>query len=151
MMDLLAYKNRLIIEQRDEKKLIFCSIRKRFMVLQPEEIVRQIFLLFLKEELHYSIAKTAVEKGLKVSGKQRRFDILVYDQKIEPYILVECKAPHIPIDQNVMDQVGQYNLPLQAEYLVLTNGHQNIFCKLSANRKEYEYIDNLPKKRDGKQ
>jgi len=117
------------------------------MVLQPEELVRQLYLLHLTKDLGYSEAKIAVEKGLKVNNRLRRFDILIYDKSINPYILVECKAPFINIDQNTMDQVGQYNLPLAAKYLVLTNGTKTIHCALSNDSESYEFIAELPRKK----
>lgn len=145
-VDLLKYQNDLIIEQKEGKKYIFCCIRKKLLVLQPEEIVRQLFLHYLINELGYSHHKIAVEKGLRINNLMKRYDILVYDKRIEPFILVECKSMYVNINQDVMDQVGQYNLPLKAKYLVLTNGKDNIFCKLNSEANGYEYLPKLPSK-----
>ncbi|MDA9773933.1 type I restriction enzyme HsdR N-terminal domain-containing protein [Saprospiraceae bacterium] len=146
MINLLQYQEKLKVSQKESKKYIRCLIRNRDMVLQPEEMVRQLFLHYLVDDLGYSVKKIAVEKGLRVNNRMKRFDILIYDKKIDPYILVECKAPHIEIDQAVMDQIGQYNLPLGAKYLVLTNGKETIHCELSDDKKTYEYIRKLPNK-----
>lgn len=144
MIDILKYKDRLKVTQREDKKYIHCVVRKKELVLQPEELVRQLFLHYLMEELGYPIEKIAVEKGLRVNNRMKRYDILIFDRKIAPYILVECKAPFIEINQDVMDQIGQYNLPLGANYLVLTNGAKTIFCQLSEDKVDYKYIDSLP-------
>ena len=144
MVDILKYSDLLDIKEDLGVKYIRCIIRNKLLVLQAEEIVRQLFLLYLIHELNYSKNKIAVEKGLSIHGRKRRYDILVYDKKVEPHILVECKSMFVEINQGVMEQVGQYNLPLKAKYLVLTNGKQNIFCALRSEGKDYAYIEELP-------
>jgi hypothetical protein len=93
-------------------------------VLTPEEWVRQNFILFLSEILGYPIALIAVERQITLSDLKKRFDIVVYDQRINPVILIECKEMNTPMDQKVLDQILAYQSLVQAQYLVITNGNQ---------------------------
>ena len=144
-MELLDFQEKLETKTVDGKSFIFCIIRKKWLVLQPEEIVRQLYLHFLTNSLGYSQHKISVERGLKINGIMRRFDILVYDGSISPLILVECKSMFVDINQSTMQQVGQYNLPLKAQYLVLTNGRKTVNCELNNDKTSYEFINRLPK------
>ena len=144
-MDLLEFQDKLETKYEEEKNYIFCIIRKKWLVLQPEEIVRQLYLHYLIDTLGYSFQKIAVERGMRINGVMRRFDILVYDEFVKPLILVECKSMFVDISQSTMQQVGQYNLPLQANYLVLTNGHKSVTCKINSDKTAYKFIDTLPK------
>ena len=144
MENLLKYQERIILKEIEGRKYIKCIIRKKFLILQPEEIVRQLFLLYLIEEMNYPIEKIAVERGITINGLSRRYDILVFDNKINPWLLVECKSMFIPINQDVMDQVSHYNLPLKAPYFALTNGQKNIYCQLNNDKNKYEFMGKLP-------
>lgn len=108
----------------DKQKQIFDIVRKRFVALTPEEWVRQHVLHFLVEQ-GFGTALLAVEKQIEVNGRQRRFDVVAYNRDTQPLILVECKAPKIPITDAVLMQAVAYNQEMDARYFWLTNGEQN--------------------------
>lgn len=104
------------------KDYIFDSFRKKWLVLTPEEWVRQNFLQYLVQELKYPISLIAVEKEFRFGEMNRRFDILIYNAEHQPWMMVECKAPEITLDQSVLEQVLRYNISIPVPYLVITNG-----------------------------
>ena len=104
------------------KKLIFDSIRKKFVALTPEEWVRQNFIQYLIKEKKYPESLMAVEKQILVNGKQRRFDLLIYLRNGQPHLIAEFKAPNVKITQEAFDQVVRYNMALRVERIVVSNG-----------------------------
>ncbi len=108
------------------KELVFCIVRKSWLVLTPEEWVRQNFLLYLIEVLGFPPSLIAVEKQIILSEVKKRFDIVVYDRASQPYIVVECKEMNEPLSPKVLDQALRYNAVLQANYIMLTNGVDTI-------------------------
>jgi hypothetical protein len=109
------------IKSEEGKEWIFCAIRKRWMVLTPEEWVRQNVLLFFIEELKYPASLMSVERRLRLGEVVKRFDIVLYKDE-HPFLLVECKEMNVPISQKTLEQVMRYNISLQAAYFVITNG-----------------------------
>jgi len=110
------------LKKEKGRELVFCIIRKRWVLLTPEEWVRQNFLFYLTEVLHYPHAFIAVEKKIKIAEVERRFDILVYDQHTLPFIIVECKKMSVPLSEEVLMQVLRYNVSAGARFLLITNG-----------------------------
>lgn len=110
------------IKSEGGKDFIFDSFRKKWLVLTPEEWVRQNFLQYLVQELKYPESLIAVEKEFRFGEMNRRFDILVHNKSHQPWLMVECKAPEIILDQSVLEQVLRYNISIPVEYLVITNG-----------------------------
>lgn len=110
------------IKSEGGKDYIFDSFRKKWLVLTPEEWVRQNFLQYLVQEMKYPFSLIAVEKEFRFGEMNRRFDILIYNTDHLPWMMVECKAPEIPLDQEVLDQVLRYNISIPVSYLVITNG-----------------------------
>lgn len=110
------------IKSEGGKDFIFDSFRKKWLVLTPEEWVRQNFLQYLVQELKYPESLIAVEKEFRFGEMNRRFDILVYTKNHQPWLMVECKAPEILLDQSVLEQVLRYNISIPVAYLVITNG-----------------------------
>lgn len=133
------------IKKVGEKYYIFDTIRKKDILLTPEEWVRQHFIRFLLEEKGYKASLLAVEKEIKVNNLKKRFDILVFNNKGEHEIIVECKAPQIKITQAVFDQIARYNLKLNAKYLVVTNGLEHYYCKMDTVNQRYIFLKELPK------
>jgi hypothetical protein len=109
------------IKKREAKEWIFCVIRKKWMVLTPEEWVRQNLLLYFMEVMEYPASLMAVEKQLQLGDLKKRFDIVLYKDSL-PFMLVECKEMNVPLTQKTLDQVLRYNINLQAGYFVITNG-----------------------------
>lgn len=139
------YKFTLKGEESGIKGLkIFDIVRKRYVRLSPEEWVRQHMIHFLIHEKGVPASLTAIEKLVMVNRLQRRFDILVYSKSHTPLLLVECKAPEIPVSQSVFDQAARYNLTLGALYFVLTNGLVTYCCKMDHQNERYEFLEELP-------
>jgi len=143
-LDLLSYQNQLRTKKVENKKFIFDPIRKKYLVLQPEELVRQLLVLFLIHEKKISKNRIGIEKSLKVNTLNRRLDILIYDDAIQPQMLIECKAPSVKIDQSTFEQIARYNLPLQVPYLLVTNGLSTYCCKMDYEKETFEFLDELP-------
>ncbi|MEM9548886.1 MAG: type I restriction enzyme HsdR N-terminal domain-containing protein [Bacteroidota bacterium] len=142
-IDLHSYKERLKLKNEKGIVYIFDIIRKKYLVLQPEELVRQLLIQYLIFR-GYPKEKIQVEKGLDVNGLKRRFDIVVYDSNFRPYLLIECKAHTIAIDQSTFDQMANYNLVMRAPYLMACNGVQTYCCALDYNVKEIKHLDYIP-------
>jgi hypothetical protein len=140
-LNLLKYKSQLNI--RKDKKL-FDPIRKKWIVITPEELVRQLLLLYLMEEKDFPKNKINIEKQVLVNGQPKRFDILVYGEATQPILLVECKAPNVPINEAVLDQIASYNIVLKVNYLVMTNGMDNFCCKVDYEKETFEMLSEIP-------
>ena len=110
------------IKKENEKEFIFDEFRKRWVVLTPEEWVRQNFLQYLTQIKKYPASLIAIEKEIKLGELKKRFDIVVYDSHTKPWMIVECKEMNVALDRTVLDQVLRYNINLQVPYLVITNG-----------------------------
>ena len=123
---------------------IFDVIRKKFVVLQPEEWVRQHCVHYLISIKKYPKSLINVEKLLKINDLKKRYDIVVYNTKGEVEIVVECKAPQITIDQSTFDQIARYNLVLNANYLMVTNGINHYYCQMDYTEKRYSFLKDIP-------
>ena len=126
------------------KQLIFDSIRKKFVVLTPEEWVRQNFIQYLKTEKKYPETLMAVEKQIMVNKKQRRFDLLIYLRNGQPHLIAEFKAPNVKITQDAFDQVVRYNMALRVERVVVSNGLQHFVCEIDYVKNSYSYLHEIP-------
>jgi len=124
---------------------IFDIIRKKFVVLTPEEWVRQHVIHFLTIDLKYPKSHLAIEKQLKLNQTIKRSDVLVQNSKGEIIILVECKAPQIKLSQETFDQIARYNLFFNSKYLYVCNGRQHVFCQMNFEKKNYVFLNNIPK------
>ena len=132
------------IKQENAKQLIFDKIRKKFIVLTPEEWVRQNFIEYLKNEKKYPAALMAVKKQVIVNGKQRRFDLLIYSRKGQPRLIAEFKSPDVKITQETFDQVVRYNMALCVEKVIVSNGLQHFACEIDYKRNSYNYLNEIP-------
>lgn len=121
---------------------IFDSLRKKFVSLTPEEWVRQHFIMYLCNGLHYPSAMIAVEKGLKFNTLQKRADIVIHNRQGAPWMIVECKAPEVRLSQEAFYQAAGYHLQLQVQYLAVTNGLQHYCCKFAGD--SFEFISDFP-------
>lgn len=132
-MDILFGNYPIKIQSKDNKDYIFDIIRKKWLVLTLEEQVRQVWLNYLVLELKISESRISVERGLKINGKIKRFDICVFDEKLSPHILIECKAPNIKLSLPSMEQLSIYNIALQTKVFILTNGVTHYGYKISSS------------------
>lgn len=131
------------LKQKGDKPYIWDIIRKKYIQITPEEWVRQHFLHFLIAN-EYPKALISIELGHKYNKLQKRSDILVMDRSGAPFLLVECKAPQVSINQQVLEQAIFYNHVIQAPFLALSNGLQHVFCKLNSETGGIEQIESLP-------
>lgn len=130
------------IKRNDDKEFIFDSVRKKWVVLTPEEWVRQNMLQYLIRVKKYPVSLIAVEKGIKLGELVKRCDIVVYNNQGAPLIIIECKAMDVNLNINTAEQIMRYNLSLPATYLIITNG---VYC-IGFNRNEegLETIQEIP-------
>ena len=132
------------IKKQDEKLLIFDAQRKRYVSLTPEEWVRQHFIRFLIEEKGYPAAYLAVEKQLVVNGMKKRCDAILYNNLAAPIMIIEFKAPNVPISQSTFDQVAVYNSKLNVDLFIVSNGIEHFCCKVNTRTAQYEYFSQIP-------
>ena len=132
------------IKKQNEKLMIFDSQRKRWISLTPEEWVRQNFIRFLIEEKNYPAAYLAVEKQLSLNGMKKRCDAILYNEFSEPFIIIEFKAPSVPISQSTFDQVAVYNSKLNVNYFIISNGFEHYCCRVDTKNAKYEYFPEIP-------
>lgn len=123
---------------------IFDEIRKKFILLQPEEWVRQHVIKYLMIEKKYPKSLINVEKELMVNGLRKRYDVVVYNSNGGIELIVECKAPTIIITQITFDQIARYNLAMQGNFLMLTNGLNHYYCKMDYEKEKYIFLKEIP-------
>ena len=128
----------------ENKVYIFDVVRKKFVVLQPEEWVRQHVVHYLIFEKNYPLSLINVEKQLQVNNLKRRYDVVVFQPNGSIRILIECKAPEISITQVTFDQIAQYNMQLQSDYLMVTNGLQHFYCEIDHRQEKYTFLEHIP-------
>lgn len=131
-------------KKENERLQIFDAIRKKYVVLTPEEWVRQNFMQYLIQEKQFPQSLMAVEAGLKINQQKKRTDLLVYDKSGLPFLMVECKAPEVKITQNTFDQIARYNIVFQVKYLVVTNGLEHYCCEMDYDKKSFVYLPEIP-------
>lgn len=128
----------------ENKLLIFDEIRKKFVVLNPEEWVRQHVIHYLIKEKNYSPNLINVEKQLKLNNTLKRYDLVVFNRDGSVFMIVECKAPSIVISQDTFDQIARYNMILDATYLMVTNGLNHYFCEMDFKNQQYVFLRDIP-------
>jgi hypothetical protein len=128
----------------ENKVSVFDEIRKKFIVLTPEEWVRIHVVQFLIQEKNYPKSLINVEKLIKINTISKRYDIVVYQPNGEIFLLIECKKPDVSINQFVFDQIARYNLTLKAKYLMVTNGLNHYFCQMDFEQERYVFLKDIP-------
>ena len=128
----------------ENKIAIFDEIRKKFILLTPEEWVRQHVVQFLLQEKNYPKSYINVEKLIKINSLTKRYDIVVYQPNGELFLLIECKAPEVKINQETFNQIARYNLVLNAKYLMVSNGLNHYFCQMDFENEKYVFLEELP-------
>lgn len=128
----------------ENKTLVFDEIRKKFVVLTPEEWVRLHTVQFLLKEKNYPKSLLNVEKQVKLNNTTKRYDIVVFNSDGSILLIVECKAPSINITQLTFDQIARYNLALKSEFLMVTNGLDHYFCKMDFENERYIFLEDIP-------
>ena len=128
----------------ENKTAIFDEIRKKFILLTPEEWVRQHTVQFLLQDKKFPKSYINVEKLIKINDLSKRYDVVVFQPNGEIYLLIECKAPEVQITQQTFDQIARYNLVLNAKYLMVTNGLNHYFCQMDFENEKYIFLKELP-------
>ncbi|RIW17381.1 type I restriction endonuclease subunit R [Algoriphagus lacus] len=132
------------IRQSDGKLWIFDSLRKKYLVLTPEEWVRQHWTNYLINHQDYPGGLFSLEKGLKYNKLQKRTDLVVFDREGKPYLLVECKAPTIRINDQTLGQAMAYNRELNCPNLILSNGIKHFYMAYDSDEKKFIQRQSLP-------
>ena len=132
------------ITTKDDKPMIFDVIRRQYVALTPEEWVRQHFVHLLIEHKGFPQALMANEVQLKLNGMSRRCDTVVYNRELKPRIIVEYKAPTVNITQQVFDQICRYNMVLQVDYLIVSNGLVHYCCRIDYTTRSYTFLQEIP-------
>jgi hypothetical protein len=123
---------------------VFDIIRKKYVVWTPEEWVRQHVVHYLVTEKKYPQSLMAIERGLNINGRKKRFDALVFNKNGQPFLLVECKSPDIEIDKSTFEQIAVYNSQFMAPFLLVTNGLQHFVVQYQNEFKDYQFVENVP-------
>ncbi|GAC1302519.1 MAG: type I restriction enzyme HsdR N-terminal domain-containing protein [Mucilaginibacter sp.] len=132
------------ITEQNGQLTLFDVIRKKNIVITPEEWVRQHFVQYLIRQKNYPKTLIKLEGGHKLNGMPKRSDIVVYNSAGEKVLLVECKAPSVAIDQKAFDQVARYNMVHRVKLLAVTNGLQHYYCRIDFEKQAYQFIVELP-------
>ncbi len=132
------------IRKHGNRDQIFDILRRKFVALTPEEWVRQHFVHYLTEHKGYPMMLLANEVQLKVGDKTVRADSVLYDNHLQPRMIIEYKAPTIKLAQKVFDQISVYNLLLHVDYLIVSNGLQTYCCKMDYDNQKYLFLTDIP-------
>ena len=123
---------------------VWDPVRRKWLVLTPEEWVRQHVLNHLVHDLHCPVSLTAMERVITLNDLTKRADIVVHGRNGKPLLLVECKAPDVKVDQAVFEQAARYNLVFRVDYLLVTNGLLHYCCRVDLDKGTVEFLPRLP-------
>jgi hypothetical protein len=127
---------------------IYDPLRRKYVALTPEEWVRQHFVNWLISDKEYPTSLMANEAGIKLNSLTRRCDTVVYDQHLDPLMIIEYKESNISITQDVFDQVVRYNTVLKVPYIVVSNGVNHYCCKMNYEKQSYDFLTDIPNYRE---
>jgi hypothetical protein len=131
-------------KKQNNKLFIFDTFRKKYILLTPEEWVRQNVLEFLVQHKNYPRQWIAVEKEININGLKRRYDALIYNQNEDLNLLIEFKAPKVKIDIKVFEQIAAYNYLLVAPNLLISNGMEHFFAQINLENKSFSFLEEIP-------
>ena len=132
------------ISEKDGKRMIFDFLRRKYVALTPEEWVRQHFTHYLVEHKGYPKGLLGNEIELQIGDKRLRCDSILYNKVAQPQMIIEYKAPTVPLQQKVFDQISAYNLLLRVDYLVISNGMEHYCCKMDYEHQKYLFLQEIP-------
>lgn len=143
ILNLLADAGRLKFTEKNGQKHVRDLIRKKWLVLTPEELVRQLFVDYLIRRMNYPASRIAVEKQIRMDRTVKRFDLVIYNSVLSPFLLIECKSPDVRLDEAVVSQVVRYNLAVKADFLCIVNGWE---CRVFQKSEDGHWrdVDRLP-------
>ncbi len=131
-------------QRKNDKTEIFDEIRKKFLVLTPEEWVRQNLIKYLINDRGIPGGLISIEKGLEVNKLKKRTDAVVHNKAGKPIMIVECKAPSVKIKQEVFEQIARYNMSLKVPFLLVSNGHEHYCCKINFETNSFKFLKDIP-------
>lgn len=132
------------MKSEGEKTYIFDVVRKKYLLLNPEEWVRQNFIHYLNKEKKYPLGLMGVEQMVKYNSLKTRADIVMYNTEGKANIIVECKAPDVKITQDTFNQIAKYNSQLKVKYLLVTNGMNHYCCKMDYESNRVTFLEEIP-------
>lgn len=132
------------MKSEGEKTYIFDVVRKKYLLLTPEEWVRQNFIHYLNKEKKYPLGLMGVEQMVKYNSLKTRADIVMYNTEGKANIIVECKAPDVKITQDTFNQIAKYNSQLKVKYLLVTNGMNHYCCEMNYEKNEIVFLEEVP-------
>lgn len=144
MLDLNLPPFDINVKKTDGKLSVFDRLRRKFVVLTPEEWVRQHFVNYLIVEKHYPQALIANEIQINLNNQKKRCDSVVYNRQLSPLVIIEYKSPDVNITQAVFDQIIRYNIVLKVDYLIVTNGLNHYCCKMNYQTQTFNYLPDIP-------
>ena len=144
MIDLLHYKNNLKIRYDDDSSGVYDVLRRKYVILTPEELVRQLFIQYLLIEKNISKKLIAIERQIIVFNNKHRFDLLIFDNEANPLMIIECKSHNEKISQNVAIQISRYNIEIKAPYLCITNGITSLFYQIDFSHDQIIQLQSFP-------
>lgn len=128
----------------NKQKYVFDRFRNKYVVLTPEEWVRQNLANYLCLNRKVPSSLIALEHSIEINTLKKRCDLVVFNKYGSPLLIAECKAPDVKINQEVFDQISVYNLALKVPYLLVSNGLDHYFCKIDLENKQFGFMDNIP-------
>ena len=137
-------KSDLKLQRKGNRVTVFDILRKKYVALTPEEWVRQHFINFLIHQKGYNASCIANEVALCLNNTQKRCDTVIYDAQAHPIMIIEYKAPHIPISQKVFSQISRYNIKMRVRWLIVSNGMQHYCCRINYEENSCEFIPDIP-------
>lgn len=132
------------LKEQEGKLFILDVVRRKYVVLTPEEWVRQHCIHYLRDVKKFPVSLMSVERGFRTNTLNLRYDLAAFNKKAEAVLLVECKAPEVNIDQQTFDQIAAYNLELKVPYLMVTNGIKHFCCVMDFAAKRYQFLKDIP-------
>lgn len=142
-LDLSQYHSNLILSKDEKHLFVWDPIRRKKIVMQPEEMVRQLLLQYFIEN-KFPLSRIAVEKSFVINQLTKRFDVVIFDKNANPFLLVECKSHTIPINQKTIDQLLSYNVALNASYQMVTNGINTYCFKVDYKKQQLVAMNKVP-------
>lgn len=135
---------KLTLERKGNQLTVWCVVRRKKLILTPEEWVRQHVIHFLLHHQQIPLAKIASEVSLEINGLIRRCDVLIYDNQFKPWMLIECKTTEIKLNENTVYQIAQYNSQLQVENLWITNGLDHHLLQVNQSNGHIQLLEDFP-------
>lgn len=145
LLNMPNYSDRIRLRKQDEQVQIFDPIRGKWLVLTPEEWVRQNTIIYISDTLEAPMTRIANEVAINYNGLSKRCDSIIYNDYGKPLIIIEYKRTDVQITQHVFDQIATYNLQLRVPYLIVSNGLQHILCKVDFENRKYIFAEQWPK------